>query len=75
MSLVHGSRDPGPPWTSLHCRLMELGLWPFRGSRLTTKGRGVGSGACRTRSGSSEAVGRWRKVVAGEGLRWERAKM
>jgi hypothetical protein len=33
--------DLGPPWTDLHCRLKELiGLWPFRGSRPTTKGRG-----------------------------------
>jgi hypothetical protein len=54
----------------------ELDLRLLRGSRPTAKGRGGGSGAWETRwaahqsSGGGEAVGRWRRVVVAEGLRW-----
>jgi hypothetical protein len=87
MILVHGLCTTGTP---IHYGLasiagqrssLELGLWPFWGSRPTTKGRGGGSRAWGTRwaahrrSDGSEAAGRWREVVAGEGLWFDRGLM
>jgi hypothetical protein len=80
MSLVHGwwtTETPdhhGPASIAGQRSSLELSLRPFWGSRLTTKGRGGGSGVRETRwaahwrLGGSEAVRRWRKVVVLTGV-------